>query len=211
MTLKFIGKKVGMTQLFDQNGQWVPCTVIHAEPNVVTQIKHKDGRDGYNAVQLGKKARRKKNIAKPQQGHFAKANVEVCEVLAETQVEDVTEYSLGQEINVSHFANIKHVDVTGISKGKGYQGMIKLHRFSGGPAAHGSGFHRHAGSTGMRTTPGRCLPGGKRASQMGRDQITAQNLEVVEIDAENHLIFVKGTVPGNRGAFVFIKQSRKAK
>lgn len=215
MTLKMMGKKRGMMQLFDEKGNVVVCTVIQAEPNVVTQIKTKE-KDGYCAVQLGfDKVKGKTQYTieartgKPQLGHFKKAGVESRRHLLESKVTSPDEYALGQEISVDSFDGIEFVDATAISKGKGYQGVMKRHNFAGGPASHGSGFHRHAGSTGMRSTPGRGLPGGKKAGQMGNERVTVQNLRVVKIDPENHLIVVKGQVPGPRDGLVYFSQAKK--
>lgn len=215
MALKFMGKKRGMTQLFDEQGNVVVCTVIEAEPNVITQIKNQET-DGYQAIQLGfekvkaKDARRlEKRTKQPQLGHFKKAGVESRRYLAESRVESLDNYTVGQEINVSLFQVGAFIDVTAQSKGKGYQGVMKLHNFRGGPASHGSSFHRHAGSTGMRTTPGRCLPGGKRASHMGDEKVTVQNLKVISIDPETNVILVSGAVPGPNGGIVYLSEAKK--
>lgn len=215
MSLKFMGKKRGMTQLFDDQGNVITCTVIEAEPNVVTQVKTVE-KDGYNAIQLGfervvvKDPRTiEKRVTKPLRGHYAKASVEPRRYLLESRFENVEGYSQGQELSVAEFEEIKFVDATAMSKGKGYQGVIKLHHFSGGPASHGSGFHRHAGSTGMRSTPGRCLPGGPRASHMGDDRVTIQNLEVIQIDKQENLILVKGAVPGPVNGLVILSAAIK--
>lgn len=168
MSLKFMGKKRGMTQLFDDKGNVITCTVIEAEPNVVTQVKTVET-DGYNAIQLGfekvivKDPRTiEKRVTKPLRGHFGKASIEPRRHLLESRFDKVDGYAQGQELTVAEFEEIQFVDATAMSKGKGYQGVIKRHHFSGGPASHGSGFHRHAGSTGMRSTPGRVLPGERR-------------------------------------------------
>lgn len=221
VSLKIMGRKRGMMQVFDEKGEVIPCTVIEAEPNVVTQIKTEEI-DGYNAIQTGfdkitvKDARTmEKRVAKPRLGHFKKGQVEPRRFLTETRIADPENYTVGQELTLEKFTDIPFVDVTAISKGKGYQGVIKLHKFSGGPAAHGSSFHRHAGSTGMRSTPGRCLPGGPRASHMGLDRQTVQNLQVVKI--QDNLILLKGAVPGPRNGLVYIapaikkQQSKKSK
>lgn len=212
---KLMGKKRGMIQLFDDAGNAVPCTVIEAQPNVITQIKTKDI-DGYTAVQVGfdkieanDPRTVERRAGKPLAGHFKKAGVEPCRYLSEFHVENTDEYKLGQELTVELFNDIPFVDATAISKGKGYQGVIKLHNYSGGPAAHGSGFHRHAGSTGMRSSPGRVLPGGKKASHMGLDRKTVQNLEVVKI--QDNLIIVKGQVPGPRNGLVYLTKAIKKK
>lgn len=215
MALTMMGKKRGMMQLFDEKGNVVVCTVIQAEPNVVTQVKTKET-DGYTAVQLGfdKVAGKTQytieaRTGKPQLGHFKKAGIEPRRFLLETRLDAVDQYAPGQEIGVDMFADIEFVDATAISKGKGYQGVMKRHHFAGGPASHGSGFHRHAGSTGMRSTPGRGLPGGKKAGQMGNERVTVQNLEVVRVDSENNLIIVKGQVPGPRNGLVYLSQAKK--
>lgn len=215
MPLILMGKKRGMTQLFDDKGNIVVCTVIEVEPNVVTQIKTKE-KDGYEAIQLGfgKVAGKTEQtisnrVSKPLIGHYKKAGVAPRRHLIESKVESLDNYSLGQEINVSAFEGVAFLDAAGVSKGKGYQGVMKRHNFSGGPASHGSGFHRHAGSTGMRSTPGRGLPGGKKAGQMGNERVTVQNLEVVRIDVDNQLILVKGQVPGARNGLVYLKQAVK--
>lgn len=209
MTLKIIGKKKGMTRLFDKDGNHVVCTVIAAEPNVIAQIKNKE-KDGYEAVQLSAvKAKSRKNVSKPMQGHFAKAGIEPNCHLAESRVEGVEEYQVGQSIGVGYFSDVAFVDVRGVSKGKGYQGVMKRHHFAGGPASHGSGFHRHAGSTGMRSTPGRCLPGVKKAGRMGGDVVTVQNLRVVMVDEAKHMIIVEGAVPGPLNGLVYVTKAKK--
>jgi large subunit ribosomal protein L3 len=215
MALTMMGKKRGMMQLFDEKGNVIVCTVIQAEPNVVTQIKTK-ATDGYTAVQLGfDKVKGKTQYTieartgKPRLGHFKKAGVESRRHLLESRIDSADEYALGQEINVSIFGEVEFVDAIAISKGKGYQGVMKRHNFAGGPASHGSGFHRHAGATGMRSTPGRGLPGGKKAGQMGNERVTVQNLQVVKVDPENHLIVIKGQVPGPRNGLVYLTQAKK--
>jgi large subunit ribosomal protein L3 len=215
MPLKLMGKKRGMTQRFDAAGNVVVCTVIQAEPNIITQIKTKES-DGYNAIQLGfekivtKDSRTiNSRVTKQLRGHFQKANIAPRRYLSEARIEEVDQYQLGQELNVTLFSEISHIDVTGVSKGKGYQGVIKRHGFSGGPASHGSGFHRHAGSTGMRSTPGRCLPGGKKAGRMGGEQVTVENLRVIGVDAGRNLIIVEGAIPGPQGALVSFSPAKK--
>lgn len=215
MALILMGKKRGMTQLFDEKGNVIVCTVIEMEPNVVCQIKTKE-KDGYEALQLGfEKITGKadqtiaRRAGKPLFGHFTKAGVAPRRFIKESKVESLADYALAQEISVGALEGVKYVDATATSKGKGYQGVMKRHNFAGGPASHGSGFHRHAGSTGMRSTPGRGLPGGKKAGQMGNERVTVQNLEVVKIDAENQLLLVKGQVPGPRNGLVSIKKSVK--
>ncbi|MBI3508094.1 MAG: 50S ribosomal protein L3 [Chlamydiia bacterium] len=209
MTLKFIGQKKGMTQVFDQDGKLVVCTIILAEPNTVLQIKRRETH-GYNGLQLGgipATPAQANRMNKPQKGQFAKVQVEPCQVVRESRIDDVEAYQVGQKIDANVFADAGYVDIEGVSKGKGFQGVIKLHKMSGGPAAHGSGFHRHMGSTGMRTTPGRCFPNGKRASRMGGDNLTVQNLRVVAV--QGNLLLVEGAVPGAPSAIVYITKSKK--
>jgi large subunit ribosomal protein L3 len=209
MSLTLIGQKKGMTQIFDQEGKLVVCTVILAEPNTVLQIKRKETH-GYNSIQLSgipMTASQAKRAKKPIKGHFEKANVQPGNVIRESRIEEVEQYQVGQQIDASVFMDAKYVDIEAISKGKGFQGVIKLHRMSGGPAAHGSGFHRHMGSTGMRSTPGRCFPGGKRASRMGGDRKTVQGLRVVAV--KGNVLLVAGPVPGARSGIVYIRKSIK--
>lgn len=217
MALKLMGKKRGMTQRFDKTGNAVVCTVIHAEPNVVTQIKTKET-DGYNALQLGfeKVAPSdvrtvEKRVTKPMLGHFKKSNSEPRKHLEEARLENVEDFALGQEVTVQSFADILFVDVIGRSKGKGYQGVMKRYGFAGGPAAHGSGFHRHGGSTGMRSTPGRCFPGTKKAGRMGGGKITVENLRIIGIDVDRNLIIVEGAIPGPNGGLVTVLPAKKKK
>jgi large subunit ribosomal protein L3 len=206
MSLSLMGQKQGMMQIFDEEGNVIPCSVIFAEPNVVTQVKVKQT-DGYEAIQLsmGKNKKPKKSIV----GHFAKVKIDPRKHVKESRVDEAGKYQVAQEIAVDYFKEGDFVDVSGISIGKGYQGVMKLHRFAGGPAAHGSGFHRHAGSTGMRSSPGRCFPGGKRASRMGADKVTMINLKVVKVDKEKNLIFVMGSIPGKCGSLVYVRKAKK--
>ena len=200
-----------MTQLFDENGNRVVCTVISAEPNMITQLKSKE-KDGYEAVQLSAfkaKPSKVRNVSKPLRGHFAKAGVEARDHIVESRVESLEEFQVGQEVGVSYFAETAYVDIQGVSKGKGHQGVIKRHHFAGGPASHGSGFHRHGGSTGMRSSPGRCLPGQKKSGRMGGENVTQQNLRVVKIDEEKQVILVEGAVPGARDGLVYITKAIK--
>lgn len=211
MTLKFMGKKMGMTRLFDEKGNQVVCTVISAEPNVVSQVKTKEV-DGYEAVQVAAfqvKSPKVRNVSKPLRGHFAKAGIEPRSTLAEFRMQGGEEFQVGQEMPVSLFEAGDYVDVQGVSKGKGYQGVMKRHNFAGGPAAHGSGFHRHGGSTGMRTSPGRCLPGQKKAGHMGAEVVSVQNLRIVKADAERKVLIVAGAIPGSRGGLVYITKACK--
>lgn len=214
MALKLMGKKEGMTRVFDDKGHLVVCTVISMKPNVVVQVKTEE-KEGYRGVQLGAvkvTEAKKRRIAKPQLGHFAAAKIEPMRKLFESRLDDGEEMTPGQEIAVDHFAETLYVDVVGTSKGKGFQGVIKRHNFAGGPASHGSGFHRSGGSTGMRSTPGRCLPKVKKPGQMGNQRVTVEGLKVVEVNAEKEIMLVKGAIPGPQGALVWVRKSvKKAK
>lgn len=215
MSLKLMGKKRGMTQFFDEKGNAVVCTVIEVQPNVVTQVKTKES-DGYYAIQLGfdtivvkdprTMARRS---SKALRGHFEKAGVTPRRHLGESRLKTSDGYTVGQEISIAEFTDIQFVDACGMSKGKGYQGVMKKYNFAGGPASHGSGFHRHAGSTGMRSTPGRCLPGGPRASHMGYERKTVQNIKVAAVYVEENLILLEGSVPGPRNGLIYISEAVK--
>lgn len=213
--LRLMGKKRGMIQVFDDKGNVVVCTIIQAEPNIITQIKTEET-DGYNALQLGfdkvivKDPRTiEKRVTKPLLGHFKKAGVDPVRHMIEARLDKVEGYTVGQQITINDFADVEFLDVTAMSKGKGYQGVIKRHHFSGGPASHGSGFHRHAGSTGMRSTPGRCLPGGKKAGHMGYERVTTQNLKVERIIADENVILVRGAVPGPQNGLVYLAPAVK--
>jgi large subunit ribosomal protein L3 len=202
-----LGRKIGMTQVFTEEGKLIPVTVIEVEPNVVTQIKTKQT-DGYDAVQLGFDTKREKLSNKPEIGHAAKANTTPKRFLREIRGVDVSSYTLGQELKADTFEAGEIVDVTGISKGKGFQGVIKRYNQTRGPMGHGSQYHRGVGSMGtmlpMRVIPGKHLPG-----HMGHETITIQNLEVVAIDVENNIILIKGNVPGAKKTLVMIKTSVK--
>jgi large subunit ribosomal protein L3 len=205
-----LGTKLGMTQVFDDEGQVVPVTVVQAEPNTVTQLKTPET-DGYAAVQLAYGAR--KRVTKPLAGHLAKAGVEGgARVLAELRVTDGSELpELGSTVSVETFAAGDVVDVTGTSKGKGYAGVMKRHNFSGMGDGHGvKKKNRHPGAVGACATPGRTFRGTKMAGRMGGARVTVQNLEVVDIDTEHQLILVKGALPGSDGQVVFIKSAVKA-
>ena len=189
--------KVGMTQVFSEDGVLTPVTVLQAGPCVVTQVKTVEN-DGYSAVQVGFGDIREKLVNKPKKGHFAKAGVTAKRFLKEFRLEDAESYTLGQEIKADVFAAGDKVDATAKSKGKGFQGAIKRHGQSRGPMAHGSKYHRHAGSNGSATTPGRVFKGKHMPGHMGAVRVTVQNLEVVSVDAEKNLILVKGAVPDQR-------------
>jgi large subunit ribosomal protein L3 len=209
MPLTLIGQKKGMAQVFDQDGKLIVCTIILAEPNTVLEIKRKETH-GYNGIQLAGVPMSKSQAArakKPIKGHFAKVQVEPCSVIHESRLDEVDQYQVGQKLDASVFADAKFVDVEGVSKGKGFQGVMKLFNMAGGPGAHGSGFHRHMGSTGMRSTPGRCFPNGKRASRMGGDRKTVQNLRVVAV--KGNILLVEGAVPGAPSGVVYIRKAKK--
>ena len=201
--------KVGMTQVFSEGGVLTPVTVLQAGPCVVTQVKTVEN-DGYSAVQVGFGDIREKLVNKPKKGHFAKAGVTAKRFLKEFRLEDAESYTLGQEIKADVFAAGDKVDATAKSKGKGFQGAIKRHGQSRGPMAHGSKYHRHAGSNGSATTPGRVFKGKHMPGHMGAVRVTVQNLEVVSVDAEKNLILVKGAVPGPKKSLVMLKESVKA-
>ena len=201
--------KVGMTQVFSEDGVLTPVTVLQAGPCVVTQVKTVEN-DGYSAVQVGFGDIREKLVNKPKKGHFAKAGVTAKRFLKEFRLEDAESHTLGQEIKADVFAAGDKVDATAKSKGKGFQGAIKRHGQSRGPMAHGSKYHRHAGSNGSATTPGRVFKGKHMPGHMGAVRVTVQNLEVVSVDAEKNLILVKGAVPGPKKSLVMLKESVKA-
>lgn len=201
--------KVGMTQVFSEDGVLTPVTVLQAGPCVVTQVKTVEN-DGYSAVQVGFGDIREKLVNEPKKGHFAKAGVIAKRFLKEFRLEDAESYTLGQEIKADVFAAGDKVDATAKSKGKGFQGAIKRHGQSRGPMAHGSKYHRHAGSNGSATTPGRVFKGKHMPGHMGAVRVTVQNLEVVSVDAEKNLILVKGAVPGPKKSLVMLKESVKA-
>ena len=200
------GKKVGMTQVWTEDDRVVAVTVIQAEPNKVCQVKTTET-DGYEAVQLGFGAIKAKKVNKPMAGHFAKQGVEPTRYLREVRVENASEYKPGDEQTVAAFADVKKVDVTGVSKGKGFQGVIRRHGFGGGPGGHGSHFHRAPGSIGMCATPSRVLKGMRMAGHMGCDTVTVKNLDIVRIDENQNLILVKGAVPGGKNALVRVRMA----
>ena len=209
MKKAILATKVGMTQIFNENGALVPVTVLQAGPCVVTQVKTEEN-DGYKAVQVGFVDKREKLVNKPQKGHFDKAGVEPKKVLKEFRLDDTSNYEVGAEIKADVFAAGDKVDVTGVSKGHGYQGPIKRHGQSRGPMGHGSKFHRAVGSLSSATTPGKVKKGKKMAGHMGSVKVTIQNLEVVRADADKNLLLIKGAVPGPKNAVLVIKNSVKA-
>lgn len=203
-----LGKKLGMTQIFTEEGIVVPVTVVEAGPNVVTQVKTVE-KDGYNAIQVGFEDAKEKSLNKPQKGHLAAANV-LKKHLKEFRVDAVEEFTVGQEIKADLFAAGEKIDVIGTSKGKGFQGPIKRHGQSRGPESHGSRYHRRPGSMGACSFPGRVFKNKKLAGHMGSVKVTVQNLEVVRVDADKNLILVKGAIPGPKGSMVTIKEAVKS-
>ena len=209
MKKAILATKVGMTQIFNEDGVLVPVTVLQAGPCVVTQVKTEEN-DGYKAVQVGFADKREKLVNKPVKGMFDKAGVSYKRYIREFRFENAEEYSVKDEIKADIFAAGDKVDATAISKGKGYQGAIKRYGQHRGPLTHGSKFHRHQGSNGSATTPGRVFKGKGMPGHMGSVRVTVQNLEVVRVDAENNLLLVKGSVPGPRKSLVTIKEAVKA-
>jgi len=201
-------KKEGMTQVFDEKGNLVPVTVLIAGPCVVTQKKTMEN-DGYNALQIGFVDKKDKATTKPEKGHFEKAGVTPKRFVKEFRLENMESFEVGAEIKADLFEVGEMVDVSGTSKGKGYQGAIKRHGFSRGPMAHGSKYHRKAGSMGAASYPGKVFKGKKMAGHMGAEKVSVQNLEIVKIDSEKNLLLVKGSVPGPRGTVLTVIDSVK--
>ena len=204
-----IGRKVGMTQIFDEKGNVIPVTVIEAGPCVVAQVKTVET-DGYNAIQLGFGDVKESKINKPEKGHFAKSKLTPKKHLREFRLDSIEGVKVGDEIKADIFQEGERVDIQGISKGKGFQGVIKRHGQHRGPMGHGSMYHRRPGSMGATSTPGRVFKGKKLPGHMGRVTVTIQNLDVVKIDMDKNVILVKGSVPGCKGAILKIKSTVKA-
>ena len=212
---KMMSTKLGMSHRFDETGRLIPCTVLRVEPNVVAQVKTQE-RDGYTALQLAYKEIKTKDprtmqrrVSKPLKGHFEKAGIAPRKHLMEVRLPNVDEFSVGQEFDVTRFEVGTFVDATATSKGKGFQGVIKRHHFSGGPASHGSHFHRTGGSTGMCSSPGIVLKGMKKPGRMGNERVTSQSLQVIEISTDQNIMLVRGTVPGPIGGLVEIGEAVK--
>ena len=209
MQKAIIGKKLGMTQVFSPEGKLIPVTVIEAGPCTVVQKKSIE-KDGYEAIQVGFGEANPKRVTKPLQGHFNKAGVPFKKTLKEFRLEDITGYEVASEIKCDIFAEGEKVDVTGVSKGKGYAGVIKRHGFARLKETHGTGpVHRHPGSMGACSTPSRVMKGKKLPGHMGHKQVTVLNLDVVKVDAERNLILVKGAIPGPKGAVVSVRNTVK--
>ena len=209
MKKAILATKIGMTQIFAEDGELIPVTVLQAGPCEVTQVKTVEN-DGYSAVQVGFQDMREKLSTKPMKGHFEKAGVSVKRFVREFKLDDAENYELGQKITVDVFEAGDKVDATAISKGKGFQGAIKRLGQSRGPMAHGSKYHRHAGSNGACSDPSKVFKGKHMPGHMGSKKITVQNLVVVRVDAENNLLLVKGSVPGPKKSLVTIKEAVKA-
>ncbi len=209
MKKAILATKVGMTQIFNEDGVLVPVTVLQAGPCVVTQVKTEEN-DGYKAVQVGFVDKREKLVNKPLKGHFDKAGVAYKRFVREFRFDNAEDYSVKDEIKADIFAAGDKIDATAVSKGKGFQGAIKRHGQSRGPMAHGSKYHRHAGSNGACSDPSKVFKGKKMPGHMGSKQVTVQNLEIVKVDVENNLLLVKGAVPGPKKSLVTIKETVKA-
>ena len=209
MKKALIGKKVGMTQIFDENGRIVPVTAIEVGPCTVTQIKTVE-QDGYTAVQLGYGDVKESKLNKPELGKFKKSNIAPKKYLKEVRLDSIEGIKVGDELKADVFAEGDKVDIQGTSKGKGFQGVIKRWGQSRGPMGHGSMYHRRPGSMGPTSTPGRVFKGKKLPGHMGVDKVTIQNLEIVRVDLDKNAILVKGSVPGNKGSILKIRLSVKA-
>jgi large subunit ribosomal protein L3 len=207
MTLGVIGKKLGMTQIYDEAGIVIPVTVIKVDPIVVTQVKTVE-KDGYNAIQVGTIAAKEKHLTKSEIGHFKKNKLENFRHLQEFRIDNPADYQVGQNLELSVLDNVDKVDVTGTSIGKGFQGTVKRWNFGRGPMGHGSKNHREPGSIGAGTTPGRVIKGKHMAGNMGNERVTITKLKLVKVDSEKSLVLIRGSVPGSDGKLVTIKPSR---
>jgi large subunit ribosomal protein L3 len=206
-----LGKKVGMTQVFDENRCLIPVTVIEALPCVVTQLKCATGGDGYDAVQLAYGNRKAKNVSDPLLGHIGKANLKSCEGLREFRAENVSDYKVGDALNFSIFRVGELIDAIGETKGRGFQGVMKRYDFGGGPASHGSMFHRRGGSYGCRQWPGHVYKGRKMPGHYGCVTRTVQNLEVIDVIEGKGLLLLRGSLPGAKGGLIVLRKAKKAK
>lgn len=203
-----LGKKLGMTQVWDANNKLVPVTVVEITPNVVTQLRTQEI-DGYTAVQIAYGQIDPRKVTKPLTGHFDKAGVTPRRHLTELRTDDTSGYTIGQELTVDMFEPGKKVDVMGTSKGKGFAGVMKRHNFKGGPEGHGSMFNRAPGSIGASSFPSRVFKGTRMTGHMGVDQVTVRNLEIVQVDIEDNVIMVKGAVPGPNGGYVILRRAKR--
>lgn len=203
-----IGKKVGMTQVFDEAGAQIPVTVLSLGPCVVTQRK-RSATDGYDAIQVGYEDQKEQRMSKAEVGHLKKNNISAKRVLRELPVEGTSEVKEGDVLTAELFDGVEYIDVTGVSKGRGFQGVVRRFGMSGGPAAHGSGTHRRPGSIGMRTKPGRVFKNKRLPGQMGNVQVTTQNLKVIQVRKDDNAILVRGAVPGPNGRLVVVRKAIK--
>lgn len=211
MAIGIVGRKLGMTRVFTEDGMSIPVTVIEAQPNRITQLKNADV-DGYEAIQVTTGSRKASRVSKPEAGHFAKSGAEAGRGLWEFRLESAGELEVGSELAVDQFEEGQKIDVTGVSKGKGFAGTIKRHNFRGQDNTHGNSIsHRVPGSIGQNQTPGRVFKGKKMSGHMGAERTTTQNLQVVRVDAEKGLLLVKGAVPGSKGGDVIVRPSMKAR
>lgn len=206
MATTILGRKLGMTQVWSEDDRLLPVTVIEAGPCVVTQVKTEKS-DGYSAIQIGFGEIAERKVNKPMMGHFNKAGVEPKRHITEVRVDDAGTFKVGSAITVDSFAEAVSVHVTGVSKGKGFAGVMKRHNFKGGPGGHGSHLHRAPGSVGQCATPARIFRGKKMPGHMGSEVVTVRNLDVVKIDSEQNLLIVKGAVPGAKGALLTIRMA----
>lgn len=209
MAIGLVGRKVGMTRLYNEDGSATPVTVLEMQANRISQVKTEES-DGYTAIQMAAGQKKASRVSKPMAGHFAKAGVEAGSVVKESRIDDLGDYAVGGEVKVDIFEEGQLVDVTGVSQGKGFAGVIKRHHFAGKDQTHGNSInHRTPGSIGQCQTPGRVFKGKKMTGHMGNVQRTQQNLTVVKVDAERNLLLVKGAVPGSKGGDVVVKPAVK--
>lgn len=208
--IEILGKKIGMTQIFDDSNRLIPVTVIEVTPNYILQIKTKET-DGYNAIQLGFGAQKEQRKNKADLGHIKKAGVAPLHTLFEFRTEDVSKFKVGDVIGLDRFSEGEKVDVIGITKGRGFQGVVKRFRYGGGPASHGSMSHRRGGSYGNRQWPGEVRKGQGMPGRMGGDQVTVQNLIIVKVIADKNIVLIRGSFPGKKGGFIRIRKAKKAK
>ena len=210
MNIALLGKKVGMTQVFDEDNRLVPVTVVEAGPCPVVQVKSLDS-DGYDAIQLGYGSQKEQRLSKAELGHLNKSNIEPVANLQEFRTSGDTELAVGDILTVDRFDEGQKIDVIGLSKGRGFQGVVKRYGFAGGPASHGSMFHRRGGSYGMCQWPGHVIKGKKMPGHMGNVQRTVQNLEIIKVISDKNLILIKGSVPGSKGGLLTVRTAVKQK
>lgn len=214
MSIGFVGTKIGMTQIFDENGDIIPVTVVKAEPNQILGIRTQE-KNGYTAVQVGVGEKKKNRTTKPEAGQYAKiketTGVELAakSIVKEFRVDDISAYTVGDFIKADLFESGEIVDVIGTGKGKGFQGVIKRHNFSGGPGAHGSQFHRAPGSVGQCAWPSRVFPGRKMPGRMGGEKVTVKNLKIIAVDTENNRIIIRGAIPGPQLGTIYIQKKKR--